>query len=81
VRVLRGDISQFDDLMGVITAVKPDRVINFAYYISSDLPEPILRRSTITKVFGAASGVGPIDPRGGSSRRQKPVSRRPPLLR
>ena len=38
VRVLRGDISQFDDLMGVMTAVKPDRVINLAYYISSDLP-------------------------------------------
>ena len=38
VRVLRGDISQFDDLMGVMTEVKPDRVINLAYYISSDLP-------------------------------------------
>jgi nucleoside-diphosphate-sugar epimerase len=38
VRVLRGDISQFDDLMAVMTAVKPDRVINLAYYISSDLP-------------------------------------------
>src|SRR3954465_9167808 len=38
VRVLRGDISQFDDLMGVMTAVKPDRVIKLAYYISSDLP-------------------------------------------
>ena len=30
VRVLRGDVSQFDDLMGVMTAVKPDRVINLA---------------------------------------------------
>src|SRR6201996_8742457 len=38
VRVLRGDVSQFDDLMGVMTAVKPNRVINLAYYISSDLP-------------------------------------------
>ena len=38
VRVLRGDVSQFDDLMGVMAAVKPDRVINLAYYISSDLP-------------------------------------------
>src|SRR5436309_14972161 len=35
VRVLRGDISQFDDLMGVMTAVKPDRVINLAYYIAA----------------------------------------------
>ena len=38
VRVLRGDVSQFDDVMAAMTAVKPDRVINLAYYISSDLP-------------------------------------------
>jgi nucleoside-diphosphate-sugar epimerase len=38
VRVIRGDVSQFDDLMAVMTAVKPDRVINLAYYIGSDLP-------------------------------------------
>ena len=38
VRVLRGDVSQFDDVMAVMTAVKPDRVVNLAYYISSDLP-------------------------------------------
>src|SRR5258708_36822961 len=38
VKVLRGDISQFDDVMAVMTAVKPDRVVNLAYYISSDLP-------------------------------------------
>ncbi len=38
VRVIRGDISQFDDIMAVMTAVKPNRVINLAYYIGSDLP-------------------------------------------
>src|SRR5271163_4350179 len=38
VRVLRGDVSQFDDVMAAMTAVKPDRVINLAYYIGSDLP-------------------------------------------
>src|SRR5206468_6228140 len=38
VRVLRGDVSQFDDVMAAMTAVKPGRVINLAYYISSDLP-------------------------------------------
>src|SRR5258708_19381654 len=38
VKVLRGDVSQFDDVMAVMTAVKPDRVVNLAYYISSDLP-------------------------------------------
>src|ERR1700704_557385 len=38
VKVLRGDVSQFDDVMAVMTAVKPDRVVNLAYYIGSDLP-------------------------------------------
>src|SRR5258708_26760210 len=38
VKVLRGDVSQFGDVMAALTAVKPDRVINLAYYISSDLP-------------------------------------------
>jgi len=35
---MRGDVSQFDDVMAVMTAVKPNRVVNLAYYISSDLP-------------------------------------------
>jgi UDP-glucose 4-epimerase len=38
VRVVRGDISQFDDVMARMVEAKPDRVINLAYYIGSDLP-------------------------------------------
>src|SRR5580698_10205835 len=38
VRVMRGDISQFDDVMARMVEAKPDRVINLAYYIGSDLP-------------------------------------------
>jgi nucleoside-diphosphate-sugar epimerase len=38
VRVVRGDISQFDDLMARITEAKPARIVNLAYYIGSDLP-------------------------------------------
>jgi nucleoside-diphosphate-sugar epimerase len=38
VRVVRGDVSQFDDFMARIVEAKPDRVINLAYYIGSDLP-------------------------------------------
>ena len=38
VRVVRGDVSQFDDVMARITETKPDRVVNLAYYIGSDLP-------------------------------------------
>jgi nucleoside-diphosphate-sugar epimerase len=36
--VVRGDVSQFDDFLGRIVEAKPDRVINLAYYIGSDLP-------------------------------------------
>src|SRR5581483_4162228 len=38
VRVVRGDVSQFDDVMGRMAETKPDRVVNLAYYISSDMP-------------------------------------------
>jgi nucleoside-diphosphate-sugar epimerase len=38
VRVVRGDVSQFDDVMARMVEVKPDRVVNLAYYIGSDLP-------------------------------------------
>src|ERR1700723_1010909 len=41
VRVVRGDISQFDDIAARMTEAKPDRVINLAYYISSDVPPRI----------------------------------------
>src|SRR5207247_8458806 len=57
VRVLRGDISQFDDLMDVMTAVKPDRVINLAYYFSRDLPPRVAFKLTIPgtdRCFAAA---------------------------
>ena len=38
VRVMRGDVSQFDDVMNALHSAKPSRVINLAYYISSELP-------------------------------------------
>jgi nucleoside-diphosphate-sugar epimerase len=38
VRVVRGDISQFDDIAARMAEAKPDRVVNLAYYISSDVP-------------------------------------------
>ncbi|MGH7047289.1 MAG: NAD-dependent epimerase/dehydratase family protein [Stellaceae bacterium] len=38
VRVVRGDVSQFDDVMAVTTAAKPDRVVNLAYYLGSEHP-------------------------------------------
>lgn len=38
VRVVRGDVIQFDDVMARLIEAKPDRVINLAYYIGSDNP-------------------------------------------
>ena len=38
VQVVRGDVTQFDDLMGNMATAKPERVINLSYHISSDLP-------------------------------------------
>src|SRR5437667_11958212 len=38
VRVSRGDVSQFDDVMAAMTGAKPSRVINLAYFLGSDYP-------------------------------------------
>jgi nucleoside-diphosphate-sugar epimerase len=38
VRVIRGDVSQFDDVANALAIAKPSRVINLAYYLGSDYP-------------------------------------------
>src|SRR5262245_40222659 len=38
VSVLRGDITQFDDVMAVMSAARPERVVNLSYHIGSELP-------------------------------------------
>src|SRR6202047_522036 len=38
VQVVRGDISQFDDVMSAMVAAKPTRVVNLAYYLGSEPP-------------------------------------------
>jgi nucleoside-diphosphate-sugar epimerase len=38
VRVMRGDVSQFDDMMNALASSKPSRVINLAYFLGSDYP-------------------------------------------
>src|SRR5258708_35882167 len=40
VKALRGDVSQFDDVMAAVCAGKPPRGINLAHLISSGLPPP-----------------------------------------
>jgi nucleoside-diphosphate-sugar epimerase len=38
VRVVRGDVSQFDDVMAVMVEAKPERVVNLAYFLGSEYP-------------------------------------------
>src|ERR1700676_1861573 len=38
VRVVRGDVSQFDDVMARMSDAKPNRVINLAYFLGSEWP-------------------------------------------
>jgi nucleoside-diphosphate-sugar epimerase len=38
VRVVRGDVTQFDDVMAVTVAAKPTRIVNLAYYLGSEHP-------------------------------------------
>jgi nucleoside-diphosphate-sugar epimerase len=36
VRIVRGDVTQFDDVMAATVAAKPDRIVNLAYFLGSD---------------------------------------------
>ncbi|HUC71132.1 MAG TPA: NAD(P)-dependent oxidoreductase [Stellaceae bacterium] len=38
VRVVRGDVSQFDDVMATMVEAKPERVVNLAYFLGSEYP-------------------------------------------
>lgn len=38
VRVIRGDVTQFDDVMAAMTDAKPSRAINLSYYLGSEHP-------------------------------------------
>jgi nucleoside-diphosphate-sugar epimerase len=41
VRVVRGDVSQFDDVMAAMASAKPERVVNLAYFLGSEHPPRI----------------------------------------
>ena len=38
VRVIRGDVTHFDEVMAATVAAKPSRVVNLAYYLGSEHP-------------------------------------------
>ena len=49
VTVIRGDVTQFDDVVGVMEASKADRVINLSYNLGQDLPP---HRATKLNIVG-----------------------------
>ncbi len=61
VKVMRGDVSQFDDVMAAMTAAKPNRVINLAYWIGSEHQPRVAFKLNVLgmdNVFEAARLVG-----------------------
>src|SRR4029077_7157099 len=61
VKVLRGDVSQFDDVMAAMTAPRRQRAINLAYWLGSEPPPRVAFKLNILgmdNVFEAARLVG-----------------------
>jgi nucleoside-diphosphate-sugar epimerase len=47
VKVMRGDVTQFDEVMAVVSEAKAERVINLSYYIGSDLPPRVATKLNV----------------------------------
>lgn len=47
VRVLRGDVTQFDDVMAATADAKPSRVINLSYWLGSEHPPHVATKLNI----------------------------------
>ena len=47
VEVVRGDVTQFDDVMALVAEVRPERLINLSYYIGSDLPPRVATKLNV----------------------------------
>jgi len=61
VKLLRGDVTQFDDVMAAMTAARPDRVINLSYMLGSEhAPHVALKLNIVgmDNCFEAARLVG-----------------------
>src|SRR3954453_10415068 len=61
VKVLRGDVSQFDDVMAAMVTAKPQRAINLAYWLGSEHPPRVAFKLNILgmdNVFEAGRLVG-----------------------
>jgi nucleoside-diphosphate-sugar epimerase len=61
VKVVRGDVTQFDEVMAVVSEAKPDWLINLSYYIGSDLPPRVATKLNVVGMdncFAAARLCG-----------------------
>ena len=47
VEVVRGDVTQFDDVMVLLAEATPERLINLSYYIGSDLPPRVATKLNV----------------------------------
>jgi nucleoside-diphosphate-sugar epimerase len=57
----RGDVRQFDEVMALVAEARPDRVVNLAYHIGSDLPPQVAFKLNVLgmqNVFEAARLAG-----------------------
>lgn len=57
----RGDVRQFEEVMAAVAETRPDRVVNLAYHIGSDLPPQVAFRLNVLgmqNVFEAARLAG-----------------------
>src|SRR5947208_10513971 len=58
VRVIRGDVSQFDDVMSAMANAKPSRVINLAYWLGSEHPPRVAFKLNILGMRSEERRVG-----------------------
>jgi nucleoside-diphosphate-sugar epimerase len=47
VAVRRGDVTQFDDVVAAVAEARPDRLVNLAYHIGSDLPPRVATKLNV----------------------------------
>ena len=47
VNVVRGDVTQFDDVMAVVAEAGAERLVNLSYYIGSDLPPRVATKLNV----------------------------------
>ena len=47
VRVMRGDVTQFDDVMAATVSAKPSRIINLSYFLGSEQPPHVAMKLNI----------------------------------